>query len=166
MEDNELLTLCKERFTYNAEDGRLYVKTRYHSSVQIGNEAGGENAEGYRIISINRKLYKAHRLIWLMTHGSMPSGQIDHKNGCKADNRIENLRLVTPSENKRNSGAYANNSSGYKGVSWHKSGRKWQAKIRTNGKQKYLGLYATAEDAAAAYAKASKEQHGEYGRSI
>ena len=74
----------------------------------------------------------------------------------KPDNRIANLRLATNEENGRNRGAQANNTSGYKGVAWHKRGRGWQARIHTRGKNNYLGLYA----------KAAKELHGEYARVI
>lgn len=92
----------------------------------------------------------------------LTSEQVDHINGDPLDNRRSNLRLATHAENQRNKGRYSNNTSGYKGVSWAKKENKWQAQISFNGKVKYLGYFATAEDAYESYCKAAKELHGEY----
>ena len=89
---------------------------------------------------------------------------VDHINGDGLDNRRANLRIATASQNQHNKRKYNNNKSGFKGVSWHNSGKKWCAQIRLNGKSIYLGLFDNPEDAHAAYCEASSKIHGEYGR--
>jgi hypothetical protein len=120
-------------------------------------------SRGYLTIRLRGKLRKQHRVAWLLTHGEWP-GDIDHINGVKADNRLCNLREVTKSQNARNVGISWANTSGFKGVSWDKRSRRWQALIRAEGRLKKLGTFATREEAALAYRTASVELHGVYGR--
>lgn len=87
---------------------------------------------------------------------------IDHINGDRLDNRRENLRVCTASQNSMNRGAQANNSSGYKGVIFDKNRVKWRAEICHGGKRLYLGRYNTAEEAAIAYNAAALKYHGEF----
>ncbi len=87
---------------------------------------------------------------------------VDHKNGNGLDNRRENLRLVTKSQNMMNCGLQRNNKSGYKGVCWHESNKKWRAQIFVNGRQYFLGLFKNKKDAARAYNDAAPHYHGEY----
>jgi hypothetical protein len=98
-----------------------------------------------------------------------PEGfEIDHINGNGLDNRRSgekgNLRVATKAQNGRNQRLFSSNTSGYKGVSFHKQASKWDARIMVDGKSRRLGLFSTPKDAAAAYAKASAELHGEFGR--
>lgn len=88
--------------------------------------------------------------------------QVDHinRNGC--DNRRKNLRLCTNQQNGANRGAQKNNTSGYKGVYWHKTKSKWNAKIKVSGKKIHLGYYQSVKDAAKAYDKAADEFFGEF----
>ena len=119
--------------------------------------AGCLNSKGYLQIGIgNGTTYYAHRLAFLYMTGAWPPEQVDHKNRIKTDNRWNNLRLATNSENgknKANNGnAYVNNKSGFRGVSSHRSG-KYRARLRGRN----LGrLYDTAEEAAAAYREAAR----------
>jgi hypothetical protein len=76
-----------------------------------------------------------------------PGQVVDHKNRNKLDNRLDNLRLCTQKENAQNSKDLINNTSGYKGVSWHKSAKKWEANIHIDNKKMYLGVYEDIEDA-------------------
>lgn len=87
---------------------------------------------------------------------------VDHRNRNGLDNRRANLREATHAENMRNRGLGRNNTSGFKGVSWHTTGKKWQAKIKVDGKGRHLGLFRTAEEAALAYDVAALELHGEF----
>jgi len=97
-----------------------------------------------------------------MVTGEDPSELIDHKNGVKNDNRWDNLREASLSENQANSGIRRHNQSGAKGVS--KSRNLWEARICFHGKHVRLGRYATKEEAHSAYRKAAAETHGEFAR--
>lgn len=94
-----------------------------------------------------------------MAYGAWPDGEIDHINGDRKDNRLENLRLATSSENKQNIGLKSNNRSGFTGVSWFAAAKKWRADITIAGKMRHLGRFDTPEAAAEAYAKAKAELH-------
>lgn len=140
-------SLLQEIFEY--KDGQLYRKN--------GQIAGGLHKSGYRQIKINGKSYPAHRLMWVYHHGSIEDNmQIDHINGQKDDNRIENLRLVTAQQNCHNRSRL-----NAKGYTWNKDVKKWQASIWMNGKMNYLGLFQKEEDARNAYVNACIETRKE-----
>ena len=103
-----------------------------------------------------------HRLIM----GAKKGQQVDHIHHLTMDNRKSELRLCTGSQNLCNTVKYSNNTSGYKGVSWHKQRQKWRPDIMLSGKQKFLSLYATPEAAHQAYCKAALELHGDFARTI
>lgn len=91
-------------------------------------------------------------------------GRVDHIDGDGLNNRRENLRPATSSQNNRNAKRRSDNTSGFKGVTWRRRERKWAAQIRVDGKNMYLGHFDSPEAAHAAYCKASAELHGEFGR--
>ncbi|MHB8890372.1 MAG: hypothetical protein ACYC46_16295 [Acidobacteriaceae bacterium] len=99
-----------------------------------------------------------HRLIM----SAQPGQQVDHIHHLTLDNRKSELRLCTVSQNNRNAVKRIDNTSGYKGVSWHKQKQKWVARIMLNGTQKHLGSYATAELANAVRCSAAHDLHGEF----
>jgi len=86
----------------------------------------------------------------------------DHINGNGLDNQRSNLRPATNAENMRNRTRYTSNTSGFKGVTWHKQTRKWQAQINIEKRSRYLGLYDTPETAALAYDAAARQHHGDF----
>lgn len=88
--------------------------------------------------------------------------QVDHINGNGLDNRRGNLRLATGSQNQANRPTTKNNTSGYKGVSWHKKSKKWSARIRVHGKRISLGHYHTPEEAHKVYCAAADKYFGEF----
>jgi hypothetical protein len=88
-----------------------------------------------------------HRLAWFYTHGRWPSGDLDHINRVRHDNRIDNLREATRSENCQNQPIRKSNRSGVTGVYHHKVSNKWAATINVNKKQMHLGVYDTLEEA-------------------
>lgn len=124
-----------------------------------GKLAGSLDKNGYALVSIDRRLFGAHRLIWAMANDVWPVLEIDHVNGNRADNRIKNLREVTHVENCRNKSARSGFSSKYPGVSWIKRRQKWQAQIRIDGRLRHIGEFEDELKAASAYRVAAKA-HG------
>ena len=106
----------KELFYY--ENGELFWKERKQGR-NLSKPAGCIHHTGYRRITINRKRYQAHRLIWIFHHGDISQNmEIDHKNHQRDDNRLSNLRLVTHQENHKNKSKYKKNRSGFTGIYW------------------------------------------------
>ncbi|MBF8746854.1 HNH endonuclease signature motif containing protein [Pseudomonas monteilii] len=135
--------------------------TRY-----AGSRAGKVNSNGYLLIQINGKHYRAHRLAWLASYGKWPTQHIDHINGNKLDNRIINLRDVSSLENNRNMPLLASNKSGRVGVSWYSARSEWVAHIKVDGRQKILGRFKSKDLAIAAREAAERELgfHPNHGR--
>jgi hypothetical protein len=122
--------------------------------------------DGYRKGRIRRVLFRAHRVAWALHHGSWPAGHIDHVNGDRADNRIENLRDVARHENQRNMRRPSDNTSGRIGVWWHKRNKKWVAEIRTAGRKNHLGSFSSFDEACRAREAAERVDgyHANHGR--
>lgn len=153
-----------EIFRY--EDGKLFWKVSLNSRIRIGDEAGTSDNKGHLVVGYKRKMYKVHRVIYEIFHGPIPKGMaIDHINGIKYDNRVDNLRLVTRSQNMWNSCKPKTNTSGFKGVSWDKRNKQWLAYIAVFGKEKNLGRFSTKEEAYSARLDAEKFYHGEFAAS-
>jgi AP2 domain-containing protein/HNH endonuclease len=105
---------------------------------------------------------KMHRFIMGLEFGD--KRHVDHRDHNTLDNRRRNLRVCVPHENSSNRRMHSNNTSGYKGVSFHKGTRKWQAQIIVKRKHLSLGYFNTPQEAHAAYCEASKKYHREFGR--
>lgn len=148
-------------FSYQ-DNGNLIRKTSAGSS-RAGSVVGHIDDKGYRKTTINRKSFGVHQLVWLYHHGSMP-GQIDHNDKNPSNNRIENLRAATQSENQQNIDLKSNNKSGYKGVYFHKATSKYASQLRKNGKCIHLGLFLCPKEAALAYNEAAVKYFGEFAR--
>jgi hypothetical protein len=153
----------RELFVYDPGEGLL------RNSVARGGRSAGEMAgylewDGYVRVYVDGRKYLAHRLIYLLAAGEWPPNQIDHKNLCKFDGRWENLRHASRSQNEANKSIRRDNTSGFKGVSWHAGVKKWQARTRIGGQRRHLGYFDRIEDAAAAYWAAVSELHGEFAR--
>jgi hypothetical protein len=124
-------------FTY--KDGHLYWKNTF-ARIKAGQLAGCPSTKGYWIVGIKQKRYKLHRVIFLMHHGFMPE-YVDHINGNSGDNRIENLRVATASQNSHNYKKPKNNTSGLKNISWDKDSKKWVVRLKINNVHKNFGRY-------------------------
>ena len=146
---------------YDKETG--VFRWRYSATRRIKpwDVAGSlDKSTGYSRVMINNKHYSAHRLAWLYMYGVWPKGEVDHLNGVRHDNRIENLRDVTRNVNQQNQRKpRKNNNSGYLGVSWYAPAEQWRATIMLNGKNKLLGSYDTPEEAYEVYLTAKRELH-------
>jgi hypothetical protein len=150
--------LLHELFEYR--DGMLFWKiARPH--VVVGQKAGHISDRGYQRVVINNKMYKAHRIIFLMHKGYLPI-EIDHIDGDKLNNKIENLRPATRSQNLLNKKKPSSNTSGVKGVSWCAERNKWEVQMYVDGKKKYVGRFESL-DVAKSMAMAFREKHhGEF----
>ena len=151
----------KELFAY--KDGSLYWRVKPRNQKQVGNKAGRANARGYIQIGFAGKNYYAHRLIFTMMNGYVPKC-VDHINGNTLDNRIENLRNATLTQNQYNSKTPVNNTSGVKGVYWSKVAGKWQVQISVNKDTKYFGCYENLELAELVATEARSKYHGTYAK--
>lgn len=145
-------------FTYL--DGHLFWNIAVSRNLK-GSKAGCIRKVGYEYITINTQQYRTHRLIYLYHHGILPS-MVDHINGNKLDNRIENLREATNSQNQMNRGASCRSKSKIKGVS--QVGNRWRATICHQQQDINLGYYLTKEEATKAYNQAATQYFGEFAR--
>ncbi|ADJ55368.1 HNH endonuclease [Escherichia phage RB16] len=150
----------KELLTYDKETGIFHWKVKLNNNHDITKPAGVVY-DGYVRIQVDGKKYRAHRLAWLYVYGYMPE-LIDHKNGITTDNWIDNLRIASCTQNQYNSKIRKDNTSGIKGVSFHKRTGKWQAKCRVDGIVHYLGLFHTTTEAESAVIAFRHKHHQEY----
>lgn len=147
----------EEHFSYF--NGVLFWLYKPSMAVKKGDPAGGLMRNGYIHVGVKGKQYLAHRVVWEMHNGAIPDGmEIDHINHIRSDNRIENLRLATRSDNQRNKTKNRNNNSGTTGVGWSKKDKIWRARIKVNGKLLYLGSFSCIDSAI----KARKEAEDRY----
>jgi hypothetical protein len=158
--------LLHELFVYDQKSGVLcYRKAVKGSGKSAGDEAGYIcPTTGYLMVGINYKRYLTHRLIWKMEHGADAADGVDHIDGSKLNNRIENLREANQSQNGANAKLGKGNKSGVKGVFWWSAAGKWQAKIMLHRKSHDLGRYDSIEEAAAAVRDGRERLHGEFAR--
>lgn len=154
----------KERLKYDPETGVFTWAASPHGRHPVGSIAGTIDAQGYQAIKIDRKTYKAHRLAWLFMTGEWPQDEMDHKDTVRLNNAWANLRAATHSQNQANSKRPKNNTSGVKGVWWHKKRQRWRAAIGRNGKTYSLGDFKSISAAKEAYAKAASAAFGEFAR--
>ena len=147
----------RELFDYDPDQGLLIRKDK-----RFRKRDGIHSARNYQRTTIDYVSYVHHRLVWIWHNGDPGQMVVDHINRDRHDDRIENLRLATHSENRRSSGMFRTNTSGYKGVTFEKNRCRWKAYIYLNNKRKHLGMFPTKEEAAAAYQRAAAEMHGAF----
>lgn len=137
---------------FEYRDGDLYWKPT---------KAGTMDGNGYIQTGIKRKYYKNHRIIYMMHHGFVPE-ILDHIDGNRTNNRIENLRPASVSENQYNRKMNRKTMSKIKGVTWRSDTKKWRAKITVDKQEITIGNYMTLEDAEAAITQARQRLHKEF----
>lgn len=145
---------------FEYRDGHLHRRIR-RGPARIGDIVGSTCTDGALQTSYKGRTYYVHRIIYLMHTGHMPE-MVDHINTIRTDNRIDNLRAATRSQNNANAKIRKDNSSGIKGVAMHKG--KWRARITVNKKQIHLGYFDTAEEAERCVDMARKTHHGQFAR--
>lgn len=135
----------KSFLEYNNETGIFIWRVHRTGMATKGDVAGYKHVSGYIHIGLKGKDYKAHRLAWLYMYGKFPDCGMhtDHINRKLDDNRICNLRIISPSENARNRNTRIDNKSGVTGVQWHKRSKKWYVTVGN----KYIGMFERKEDA-------------------
>lgn len=157
----------KNLFLYDENSGRLYWRVTNSPRAKKGSVAGHKLHSRQSIqVRVNKKLLFAHRIIWVLVHGALDDTKvIDHINGCPSDNRLSNLRVVTQSENLRNSSLQRNNTSGCNGVNFEAKKNRWRARLQRDGRTVHLGYFPTYEEACEARKRGDKifgfsDRHG------
>lgn len=159
-----------ERLDYDPKTGQFTFKTAGASNRErdVGSVAGYVKVakDGYKrfVVPVDAVYFTGSRLAWFFMTKEWPKGQIDHKDGDSLNNSFENLRDATASQNVRNRGKLKSNTSGWKGVSFHKGTQKWCASITVDRKRIYLGYFDDVKEAAEAYIFAALEHHGEFAK--
>ena len=149
----------RDLLSYDLETGDFRWRIRTSNCIHVGDVAGCQNTNCYLQIRVDRRLYLAHRLAWLYVHGRWPNAELDHRNGVRTDNRIENLREATRSENCQNIGRSPRSATGHKGVYCRPDKKKWWARIQLSGKKHYLGSFDSLDAAVEARSRAKAELH-------
>lgn len=148
-------------FSYDGAD--LYWKVKPKGKVQVGMKAGFLDQRGYLRVKYQQKTYRAHRVIYELCVGPIPEGcEVDHIDRDPSNNRLENLRVATPSQNACNRGLFTNNTTGLKGVHLSKKTGKYLAYITVGGERVHLGTHETKEEAFEAYKEAARAYHKKF----
>lgn len=152
----------REIFEY--KNGLLYWKE--HGRGKRKNLlAGSVGTNGYVNVFIDGRQMYAHRIIYIMKHDVIPES-VDHINGNRSDNRIENLRACSQLDNNKNMPTSKANKSGIKNVSWYAPYKKWRVAIRVNGRQKCLGYFDDVELASVVAYEARDKYRGEFANHV
>lgn len=151
------------RFSYNPETGEIRYRCTA-GNITAGTLAGTLTKRGYRRVVIDKVSIPAHWVAWAMVHEEWPPADkwMDHKNGVRDDNRIDNLRLATHGQNMANSKRASNNKSGFKGVTYNPDTELWRASIKTGDRHIHFDGFLTPEDAHEVYTMAANDLFGEF----
>lgn len=151
----------RELFDYRCDTGELVRKIALSRSSKVGEVAGFVGTNGYLYAAVDSKTYPLHRMIWKW-HGFEDVCFLDHVNRDPSDNRIENLRPATRSQNMQNRGIPKNNTTGVMGVIWHKAKRKFRVRLGVNGRRIHIGDFDDLECAELVAIEARAKYHGHF----
>jgi len=154
------------RGLFDYRDGDLVWRNNRQGHTKAGDVVGTVavcSGIKYRQTKINGKQIKVHRLVFLWHHGFLPV-HVDHIDGNGLNNRIENLRAASVSQNRANSKARRDNTSGAKNVYWNKQRGKWMVQSIIQGKQKFFGLFEDLELAELVALEMREKYHGQFAR--
>lgn len=149
----EALALLRPLLEYDPLSGNM-VWRKTVSNRPAGTVAGSLHC-GYLRVKVKHRSFFIHRLAWLFTYGEWPVGQIDHKDGVRSNNRLNNLREVTHRENASNTAKHRDGK--VPGIRFEPRGCKWVAQIKEGGIRFHLGTFDTAAEAAFVYQMALKD---------
>ena len=160
--------ILKTRYLYSEKEKGLVWDTPDNFRQKNGKTLGTNRPDGYLSANIDKKMYLIHRLVWLYHYGEFPNGFIDHIDGDKTNNTIDNLRDVTPEESNRNIPKPADNTSGVVGVSWSTHANMWLSRINHEKRTINLGYFKDFEDAVSArkQAEVNYKYHSNHGREL
>jgi hypothetical protein len=162
IKSDRLRLLC----SYDPVNGGL-LWTSNRQKVVWGSRVGTLRKDGYRQVRIDGGQYREHRLVWLWHHGDVPE-QLDHINGVRDDNRIENLRPCNHSQNQYNTGPHSDNTSGYRGVCFDKGKNRWKARMMVTidgvSTRHVIGMFNDPDEAAVAYNLEALRLFGEFAK--
>ena len=167
LSEKTMSDLSREEALYYFKDEGYTVswKNTLNPRIPNGRHVTNTDGPGYYQVRVNGKFHRVHRLLWIMRNGEIPNGmQVDHIDGNKKNNSVDNLRLCHRHENQRNSKLPSHNTSGVKGVSFVKRSSKWRARLKVLGVEVAIGVFDTIEEAEAAMVSARNSLHGEYAR--
>ena len=171
----------RDLVAYDPKSGELLWKPREPGYFTRARDCAGWNTKyagkpafntlwpsGYRAGHIFKNMYLAHRVAWAVHYGVWPDAQIDHIDGDRSNNRIDNLRVVSPEDNQKNVKQRADNTSGVKGVDFIRGSNLWRARIVHEGRRVDIGRFNTFEDAVVARRRAERDcgYHPNHGRPI
>lgn len=145
---------------FEYRDGNLYWNIN-HKNAKKGSEAKAKTSHGYKVVVINGKQHKVHRIIWAMNYDNLPKF-LDHIDGNKENNTLSNLRPASIHQNQCNRKRPLSNTSGSKNVVYDKSRNKWKVQIQLNGKLISIGRYADLEAAELVAILAREKYHGSF----
>jgi hypothetical protein len=152
----------KSVLVYDEITGKFYwSKTQNSRSIQ-GKEAGTLHRTGYIVIRYKGKAYSAHRLAWAFIKAHWPKRNIDHIDGDRKNNRFNNLREASHSENLYNLKLSSKNTSGMKGVHWSKANKKWKVQIKKEYKTYFGGYFFDVEEAKKSAKFLRRKLHGDF----
>lgn len=150
-------------FFYTPETGELKWRIRIPNKAGLYESVGHKDVTGYLATRIKGKMFRVHRLIWMLHNGEDPGLlHVDHINGIKDDNRIQNLRLANQSQNGCNCKMRSHNTSGVRGVSWMPKRKQWQTYINHGGKRFALGCFKDFDEAVKIVTEARTRLHQEF----
>jgi hypothetical protein len=151
---------------FDYKNGQLIRKVDSARLAKAGSFAGFlDEKSGYYRVGVKGKTYLVHRVIFFLHHGFLPEF-LDHINGIRTDNRIENLRVATKQQNCQNRAKHRNNSSGLKNVSWHKERKKWGVSIHVHERKRHFGYFEDLELADLVSQEARDKYHGQFARNF
>jgi len=167
--NKELIAYIKEHISYNPDTGEFrWIKKPHMVNVSSrcnpGDLVGYIHRTGYRVATIKGKHIQLHRLAWIFVNGEISSKMVDHINGIRDDNRIQNLRLASRAQNMHNAHSRSKTGSDIKNVNWDKESGKWRVRVRYNGKRFHGGRFDNLTDAENAAKKLMLDLHGEFAR--